>query len=252
MDSKNLDSDSIRSFKNPQRTLTFIEYSVVQSLVDHVKNHDSAALFAIHGALLCKDDFAIVIVGPGEAGKSTLSCALWQNGWSLLSDDFCFVRDCNQAFPAARRVSLRNGSRDLLGEEIWARIQNAPSSAPTDEGWIFHPHQVDTKSEVGATRDERRAPVRVATFIFLGRLGSGMAAAQMQRHDPARAALSLLPYCTLLERPESAGDATNKPLDWGAALARITPVAARVPVYDLGRGALPEMVSAIESLRASL
>ncbi len=41
----------------------------------------------------------------------------------------------------------------------------------------------------------------------------------------------------------------ERELDWGAALPKISPIAARVPVLDLGRGPVPQMVAAIETLK---
>ena len=259
---ENLVSGATLHCKNHQQALTSIEYATVQSLVDRVKsdhvksateNHRSVdSVFALHGALLCKDGFGVVVVGPSESGKSTLSCALWQNGWSLLSDDFCFFQNENRAFPAPRRVSLRGGSRALIGEEIWARIQNAPSSFQTEAGWLFHPHELEAES---AAPDARAGGVLVQAFVFLGRRTSEATSVFLQRHNPALAAMAILPYCTLLPRVEDGLNATISTaagvLDWGAALPRIAPVAARVPVYDLGRGPLPEMIAAVETLTAT-
>jgi hypothetical protein len=269
-----LNSGAIQTFKTEHRALTCVEYAAVRDVVELVKgatrenpNYEDAdfsdratvpvaALFALHGALLHKDGRGIIVVGPSEAGKSTLSCALWQHGWSLLSDDFCFIRDRDRVYPGVRRVSLRPGSRALLGEEVWNRIQDAPSSTPAGDGWLFHPHEVDAPDEAshsGQTRSSRRDAVRVGAFVFLGRRNSPAAPAQMLRHNPALATLALLPYCTLLPRTEESSDTTtpgvvieSEASGWGMGLARMAPVTERVPVYDLGRGPLDEMVAAVE------
>ncbi len=253
---ENLNSEETNHSISLQRALTFIEYSTVQALVDSVKNPHlkespcADAIFAIHGALLCKNDCAIVVVGPSEAGKSTLSCGLWQNGWSVLSDDFSFFQNENRAFPAPRRVSLRSGSRALVGEEIWTRIQNAPSSFQTEEGWLFHPHEISATPRALAADG-----VLVQAFVFLNRMGGSATSLALQHLNPALAAMALLPYGTLLPRGthDELGELqTNEMCDWGVALPRIAAVAGRVPVYDLGRGPLPEMVAAVETLTKNI
>jgi hypothetical protein len=129
--------------------LTVVEYSAAQVLVDYVASDEGSArtgLFAMHSALLCRDGFGVLVVGPSEAGKSTLSCALWQSGWSLRSDDFVFIDSDGVARPVPRRVSLRSGSRALLGEALWQRIGNTPSCAPHSGAQLFHPHEMETDS----------------------------------------------------------------------------------------------------------
>lgn len=255
---RHLDADETAHFSHLQDALTCIEYSIVQRLVEIVKAdnasspdetpRDETPLFAIHGALLSKNGFGLMIVGASCTGKSTLSCALWQNGWDLRSDDFSFLRD-ERAFPAARRVSLREGSRTLLGEALWKRIGDAPSSSSTGAGWLFHPHEVRTEKT-------RRDCVRLDAIIFLGRPNretspNDISETALQLCNPARAAVSLLPYCTLLARPEDVEGNTapqHRVLDWGKSLSRIAPLASRVPVYDLSRSALPAMVEAVETL----
>ncbi len=256
---RHLDTDETAHFSHLQDALTCIEYSIVQRLVEIVKAdnassldetpRDETPLFAIHGALLSKNDFGLMIVGASCSGKSTLSCALWQNGWDLRSDDFSFLRD-ERAFPAARRVSLREGSRALLGEALWRCIGDAPSSSSTGAGWLFHPHEVRTESA-------RADCVRLDAIIFLGRPNretspNDISEIALQLCNPARAAVSLLPYCTLLARPDEVEGASPSQrvldLDWGKSLSRIAPLASRVPVYDLSRGALPAMVEAVETL----
>lgn len=134
------------------RVLTDIEYSIVQRLVDIVKN-EPTPFFAMHAALLHHNGFGLIVVGPSESGKSTMSCGLWRSGWQLLSDDFCFFKSDitgHRVFPARRRASLRDGSRAIVGEELWRAIENAPSSFRTPEGWIFHPHEITSQNEIAS------------------------------------------------------------------------------------------------------
>jgi hypothetical protein len=239
--------------------LMVVEYSAAQVLADYVAGEEGSAqtgLFAIHSALLCRDGFGVLVVGPSEAGKSTLSCALWQSDWSLRSDDFVFIDSDGVARPIPRRVSLRRSSRALLDESLWERICNSPSSWSHSEGQLFHPHEVEENGSAHA--QERCEPVTIGAIVFLGRRGSAAGPAQLCLQNPANAALALLPYSTLLPRASFERDdgtavqtapAVERVLDWGAALPKIAPLAARVPIYDLGRGPLPQMVAAIETLK---
>jgi hypothetical protein len=132
------------------------------------------------------------------------------------------------AGPAPRRVSLRTSSRTLVGSALWRRIERAPSSEPTNEGWVFHP------DEIAGTRP---ASVRVAAVVFLGRRGADPSRGLIQRVAPAHAALALLP-CLNLART----------LELTALLGRLTPWATAVPAYDLQRAELPAMAAAVERL----
>ena len=70
----------------PEHALTIVEFLAVEALIES----DDTAL-SLHGALVEKDGRAAVILGRGEAGKSTLTCALWQRGWTPLCDDITLV-----------------------------------------------------------------------------------------------------------------------------------------------------------------
>lgn len=238
--------------------LAQIEYSIVHELFVQVNRKCSRELFGFHGALLRKNGFGLIVVGPSEAGKSTLTCALWQNGWQILSDDCCFVDAQNRAFPAARRVSLRHGSRALLGENLWKKIEQAPSSLQTREGQIFHPHEID------ASQNAAREAIAINAILLLERRDdTEKFAAQTntpenqkitaRRCNAARAAISLLPFCTLLPRGDLDDEASaNRVLDWGGALQKIAPLASHAPIYALQRAELSQMVGAVEQIRDEL
>ncbi len=185
---------------------------------------------AVHGALLSNDSSGIAIVGPSFAGKSTLATALWRAGWLLMSDDLVFI-DSKQcvASPAPRRVSLRLGSRELVGDSVWSEIRNSPSCVETQKGLFFHPHEVTGKRRSGT------APL--SAIFFLGRREAEIGEAQIRKINPARAAISLLPYAFNI-----------RTLPFIEGIRRIAPLLRTVPAYDLGRGNLGAMVDAVESL----
>ena len=207
------------------RALVTVEYLSVQALVTHERGPIS-----FHGALVARGDRGALLLGPSEAGKSTLACALWQRGYALLSDDTALVDTCSgQAGPAPRRVALRAPSRALLGEGLLRRVRATPSYDPTAEGWLFHPCEVDGRP--------RSATVRLSTAVFLARRGARAGPAELARMEPAHALLSLLPYSNLASR-----------VDMGSALKHLRPLASSLPVYDLGRGPLDAMVHRIDRI----
>lgn len=200
-----------------------IEYDAVDWLL-----YNSRETVVVHAALLAKNGNGIVVVGPSFSGKSTLATALWREGWSLMSDDLVFIDTlARTASPAPRRVSLRFESRELVGEPAWGEISNTPSCIETGKGLFFHPH------EVSGVEKERTTPL--SAIFFLARLDSAVGAAEVRSVNPAKGALSLLPYAFNV-----------RTLPFVEGLRRITPLLDEVPAYDLGRGDLQSMVDAVE------
>jgi len=207
----------------PEHALTIVEFLAVEALIER----DDTAL-SLHGALVEKDGRSAVILGRGEAGKSTLTCALWQRGWTPLCDDITLVEpDTVRAYPAPRRVSVRYASRQLLGEELWARILATPACEQHSDGYFFHPDEIHAKKTSASTNP--------AALIFLQRRESLAGPGTLVRLEPAHALLALLPYSNLIAR-RGIGD----------AIRRIRPLADAVPAYDLGRGPLDKMVQSVD------
>jgi len=206
------------------RLVSLVEFRAVRSLAE-----ESPDLLTFHAALVAWKEYGLLIVGPHEAGKSTLACALWLQGFSFLGDDIAVVDPAlgiGQSGP--RRVSLRPPSRELLGETAWSRMLAAPSSENAHKGHLFHPHEVDGRP--------RRESVTLAGCIFLARRNASQGRRAEAALVPAsEAALALLPYSNLARRP-----------DLETAISRVSLLAARVPMYDLPRGPLSEMIAAIE------
>ena len=128
-----------------QRTLTDALAHVEYAAIGHTVAHLPSAFIGFHGALLSRDvggkTRGVLVVGPKEAGKSTLACALWRAGWRLHCDDFTLLDSSSYAHATARRVSLRVGSRALLGD-LWEQAQQTPSARALGAGLAFHPHEL--------------------------------------------------------------------------------------------------------------
>lgn len=207
--------------------LAAVEYRSIVELLD-----PESGVVALHAALLSRGGRGVLLVGPKEAGKSTLACALWRAGWRFHSDDSAVLEDSGRARGVPRRVSLRPTSRELLGAELWDRIASLPATTRTAAGGLlFHPCEV--------SGEDNREGAEVAAVIFLARLGSTTPAGEIEALDAARALLALWPYCHARE----AGI--------GAAIQSLQPLADRVPMFDLARGELGTMVARVEEVVAT-
>jgi hypothetical protein len=230
-----------------QGALSIIEYAALRHMVEQMEPR----FFGLHGALLSRQGRAVLVVGPKTSGKSTLSCALWKAGWSLHCDDFTLIDNHLRPHPTARRVSIREGSRELLGEEMWQRLQSVPSSQPSLEGWLFHPYEVDGTNQDGTNQDSTNAePLQLTAVVFLARRNNDVGEAELKLLDAARAALALMPHSTLANSPEDEHKA-NRVLDWGTILPLLTQLTSSVVSYDLGRGPLPQMIAQVEQVLQS-
>jgi len=206
----------------PSRAVHAVEYLAVRAMLEGPDSPTS-----LHAALVSRDGKGVLLVGPAEAGKSTLATGLWQSGFDLLGDDVALLSpDDLMARSVPRRVSLRRPSRDLLGEALWARLEATPGYLQTSEGAVFRPEDIAAAP----------AHTRVSLIIFLRRRGAA-ADHEPQRLNPAEALMALLPY-------------SNRAMtgDPGPAIRAFSTVCDRVPAFDLGRTALPQMIVAVERL----
>lgn len=205
-----------------------VEYGAVRRSAECVRQ------LSLHAALVANGSRAMVIVGPCEAGKSTLACGLWKAGWSLLSDDgVCIESDGSMGRPFPRRISLRYSSREIVGEECWSRLLQSPAGDRSPKGIVFHAHEVDGRPRVDSAR--------IVAILFLARSGAPTGPSGLTRLEPAHALMSLLPYSNLARR-----------LDTHDAIGRLEPIANAVPAFDLARDDLSAMVQQVEDLIAKL
>jgi hypothetical protein len=188
------------------------------------------AATTLHAALVVRGERGIAILGAPETGKSTLAVALWRRGWAVLGDDLAVVDPSGAlAWSGPRRVSLRSASRPLVGEEVWRRIVETPAADLTEEGCLFHPDEVEVRA--GPRR------VRLAALVFLGRRDATPAPGQASVLAAALALLAILPYSNVIRRTDA-----------GTAIRHFRPLVTTVPAYDLARGDLETMTSAMERI----
>ncbi|AFY19326.1 hypothetical protein PputUW4_02125 [Pseudomonas sp. UW4] len=80
-----------------------------REIVYHISEH-AADLIFLHAAVAQKSDQEIVLIGDSGMGKSTLSKALCENGWTLLTDDIAPWDPSREIFLSFPRVSMFNSA----------------------------------------------------------------------------------------------------------------------------------------------
>ena len=206
-----------------ERAVGAVEFGAVGAILE-------SRTTIVHGALIAWDGRGVLLVGRGESGKSTLACALWERGATLLGDDVALIDPVSGvARPAPRRVSLRETSRALLGDGFFAKVLRGPSSASRQDGYLFHPDEIEPRP--------RPDSVRLVAAVFLARRGAAVPPARHEPIPPAHALLAFFPYTNLSSRCTP-----------GEAIQILAPLANRVPAFDLGRGPLVEMATIVEGL----
>lgn len=92
----------------------------------------------IHAAVIEKDGLAAVMPAQPGSGKSTLTAALVQEGWRLLSDELTLIDlDTFHAIPMPRPIGLKNESIDIIKRRYPDVIMGIVSS-DTLKGSVSH------------------------------------------------------------------------------------------------------------------
>jgi HprK-related kinase A len=117
-------------------------------------------VLVIHAAVLEKDGHGMILPGAPGSGKSTLSAALVQRGWRLLSDEFALIspRD-GSLIPLPRPISLKNESIEVI-QRFAPAVAIGPSTASTNKGLVAHMRLPE--ESIGRSQQ----PARPAWLIF--------------------------------------------------------------------------------------
>jgi len=219
--------------ENPRtldKALTTAEFASIWNLI-----YANPQPVSAHAALLGKGTSGVLILGPKYAGKSTLACALWRSGWDLLTDDVALI-DPQTAWCGAtpRRVSLRHGSRELLGEKLWEKVLLSPSCSENAEGYLFAPADI--------SHQQINPNLKLRAIIFLARRSGPFtndvshSTTYAQMHS-ATLLTSLFPYTNI-----------SRLRGVGAAITTLTPLANQVPAFDVARQTPAQMVETMEEI----
>ncbi len=99
-------------------------------------NHANEYLI-LHGAVIARDNQAVILPGFPGAGKSTLTCELMFNNWQLLSDELTLINSQSDLIPAPRAVSLKNESIDIIRQRHPEAVITT-SAKDTAKGTVAH------------------------------------------------------------------------------------------------------------------
>ena len=91
----------------------------------------------IHAAMLERHGRGVILVGEPGAGKSTLSAALMQEDWRLLSDEITVINADCRLQPVPRPVSLKNTSIDMIRQRYPQAILT-DTAHNTSKGSVAH------------------------------------------------------------------------------------------------------------------
>lgn len=92
----------------------------------------------IHGAVLERNGYALLMPAPSGSGKSTLCAALMCSGWRLLSDELILVNPkTGTIHPLCRPVSLKNQSIEILRNFAPDAVLSEPIP-DTSKGTVAH------------------------------------------------------------------------------------------------------------------
>ncbi len=112
----------------------------------------------LHAAVLERNGRAVILPGDPGAGKSTLTAALVQSGWRLLSDELTLVdRRDGLIAPLARPISLKNHSIDIIRARYPAAVIG-DTSLDTHKGSVAH---VRPPRESVERMDEKARPAHI-------------------------------------------------------------------------------------------
>jgi HprK-related kinase A len=128
--------------------------------------------FMMHAAVIERDGGAAILAAPPGSGKSTLTAALVNHGWRLLSDELTLIDPSNgMAVALSRPVSLKNESIDIIRDFVPNAVIG-PVARDTIKGTVAHlKPPADSVARVG----ERATP----RWVIFPRFKAGVPASMI-------------------------------------------------------------------------
>jgi hypothetical protein len=149
-------------------------------------------LSVLHASVVCIDQNAIALLGPGRAGKSTTCAAFALQGFPVLTEDVAAIRPAHSGFevlPGYPVVRLWPDSVDfLLGDR-----ELLPELSP---GWEKRRFDLGTGSSLFANR-----PYPLAAIYHLSGWSSHSAAPTVEPLHPSQGLITLIGNTYATQRP---------------------------------------------------
>jgi hypothetical protein len=79
----------------------------------------ATGVIALHGSVVEKDGFVVILSGPPEAGKTTLTLELLRGGWSYVSDDAAPLEAGGAVLSLPKPLHLRDPVNWARFEDRW-------------------------------------------------------------------------------------------------------------------------------------
>lgn len=129
------DVDGVMPFKPlpGKQAFALLEWGMNWCIYSHAHHY-----LIIHGAVLERDNRAILLPGASGSGKSTLCAGLMCRGWRLLSDELILIAtETLDLHPLSRPVSLKNQSIDIMRAFAPDMVVTQPIP-DTNKGTVAH------------------------------------------------------------------------------------------------------------------
>jgi hypothetical protein len=184
----------------------------------------------LHCAALSLDGRGVLISAQSETGKTTLTAALVQRGWTYVSDEAVALElESTSVFGFAKPLMIKPGGGELVPEIEKGRV----SLEPGDTGWWHTP--------ASSISDRIVSEVTPAAIVILHRHPDGST-------DVPRPATPLHPADAVVALMEETMDAERFGPDGVVVLANL---AARCKCVKLPVGPLEAATAALEELMGS-
>jgi hypothetical protein len=177
----------------------------------------------LHAAAVGEDDRAVLLVGPGGAGKTTTALAAWTAGMDYLGDDYVLVRVGPEARTARAYATAKAASGTLA---------LLPSLAP----WLASHAPPAPPGDRGAASDDK-AVLRLAGAPGLEVVDAEIAAVVVPRIGPDAGLQRVAPGHAL--RAAAPSSLYQLPYDRERAFPLLAEVVRRAPCYVLDTGSDP-------------